>query len=213
MIIGGAFLVHNASASGLGMGALAVLAATLGWSVDNALTRPLADLNPTAVVRWKGLIGSSFGFALALVFREPFPSVGAALALLAIGATGYGLSLRFYLRAQREIGAGRTASIFAVAPFVGAAFAAASGDHTVSPSLIWPAMCFGIAVYLHATESHEHVHTHEPIEHEHVHRHDDHHHHHAHHPPFTGEHSHRHRHEVETHDHPHAPDVHHQHRH
>jgi hypothetical protein len=35
----------------------------------------------------------------------------AALALLAIGATGYGLSLRFYLLAQRAFGAARTGSV------------------------------------------------------------------------------------------------------
>ena len=46
--------------------------------------------------------------ALALVMREPLPDASAALARLAIGATGYGLSLRLYLLAQRAFGAART---------------------------------------------------------------------------------------------------------
>jgi drug/metabolite transporter (DMT)-like permease len=213
MVLGGVLLVHDGNSTGLGLGAVAVLGATFAWSLDNALTRPLADLNPTEVVRWKGLIGATLGFGLAVALRQPFPDRGNALALLLIGATGYGLSLRLYIRAQREIGAGRTASIFAVAPFVGAAMAAAVGDRGGVPSLLVPSVLFGIGVYLHVTETHGHFHVHEPIEHEHAHRHDDGHHHHTHDPPFTGEHSHRHRHEAETHEHPHAPDAHHQHRH
>ena len=46
--------------------------------------------------------------ALVLVMREPLPDASAALARLAIGATGYGLSLRLYLLAQRAFGAART---------------------------------------------------------------------------------------------------------
>lgn len=44
---------------------------------------------------------------------EPAPASGAVLSLLALGATGYGLSLRLYLLAQRRIGAARTGSVFA----------------------------------------------------------------------------------------------------
>jgi hypothetical protein len=66
------------------------------------------------------------------MFGEPMPSLVAAVALLAIGATGYGMSLRLYLLAQREFGAGRTGSVFAFAPFIGAlgAFALGSREGT-----------------------------------------------------------------------------------
>ena len=52
---------------------------------------------------------------------------GAAFALTGIGAVGYGLSLLCYLRAQALVGAARTASVFAAAPFVGSAVALVSG--------------------------------------------------------------------------------------
>lgn len=55
---------------------------------------------------------------LAALLGEPMPAMNAALALLADGAVGYGLSLRFYLLAQRAFGAARTGSVFAFAPFV-----------------------------------------------------------------------------------------------
>ena len=72
-------------------------------------------------------------------FGESLPAPGAALGLLAVGATGYGLSLRFYLLAQRAFGAARTGSVFAFAPFIGAALAVAMGDQSTSWLMAWAA--------------------------------------------------------------------------
>jgi hypothetical protein len=133
--------------------------------------------------------------------------------LVACGATGYGASLYLYLLAQRRIGAGRTGSVFALAPFIGAALAWALGAGHAGWFAVAATGLFVLGVYLHASERHGHRHTHEPTDHEHMHRHDDGHHTHAHEPPVAGEHSHRHRHDHVEHDHDHAPDVHHVHRH
>jgi hypothetical protein len=141
------------------------------------------------------------------------PAIGRALVLLACGATGYGLSLRLYLLAQRRIGAARTASIFALAPFVGAALAWVLGARSAGALTAVSAGLFGIGVFLHLTERHGHSHLHEPVNHEHAHRHDDGHHGHHHDPPVVGEHTHAHRHEPIEHDHEHAPDIHHGHGH
>jgi len=213
MVAAGACLVYGASSGGIGWGAIAIVVATLAWALDNALTRPMADLNPTQVVRWKASFGALFSFALSSIVRQPFPPVRNAVVLIACGALGYGLSLRFYLRAQRAIGAGRTGSVFAVAPFIGAVAAWSLGDRTVGPLTVVAACLFMAALYLHLTEQHEHLHTHEELEHEHAHRHDDGHHDHVHDPPVEGEHSHVHRHAGQTHAHGHGPDTHHRHSH
>jgi drug/metabolite transporter (DMT)-like permease len=113
-------------------GLLAVLLATAAWGVDNTLSRALAERDPGQVVMAKALLGATATSALAWAVGEPLPSAAAALALLAIGASGYGLSLRFYLLAQRAFGAARTGSVFAFAPFIGAAFAVALGDRSAS---------------------------------------------------------------------------------
>lgn len=194
-------------------GALGVLFATLAWALDNTVARPLAELNPAQVVRWKGALGASLSFIASLWFDQPFPKGTGALGLLVCGATGYGLSLRLYLLAQRRIGAGRTGSVFALAPFVGAAAAWTMGDRTAREATLVAAALFGVGIYLHLTELHQHPHSHEEIEHEHAHRHDDDHHDHLHEPRFDGEHSHPHRHDDWTHEHPHGPDAHHVHRH
>jgi drug/metabolite transporter (DMT)-like permease len=100
---------------------LAVLLATVAWGVDNTLSRALAERDPGQLVMAKALLGAMATSMLAVAFGEAQPALGAALALFVVGATGYGLSLRFYLLAQRAFGAARTGSVFAFAPFIGAA--------------------------------------------------------------------------------------------
>ena len=193
------------------LGAVAV--ATLAWAGDNAVARPLSDLDPGAVVAAKGALGATFSLVLALAFGEPLPALSHAAALIACGATGYGLSLRFYLLAQRRLGAGRTASIFGIAPFFGAILAASLGEPLGGATTAIAAALMALGTWLHLRETHEHSHLHEPAEHEHAHRHDDGHHGHAHDPMPSGEHSHVHAHEPLAHAHPHAPDLHHRHAH
>jgi len=215
MVAGGAALALDASRGGdwSVAGVVAVAAATLGWAIDNTLTRPLAERDPLSVVAAKAGLGASFTLAAALVTGEPGPSLRAVIALLACGATGYGLSLRLYLLAQRAIGAGRTGSVFALAPFIGAALAIAAGDRGPAGWTLAAAALFAAGVYLHVTERHDHAHVHEPVEHDHAHRHDDGHHDHTHEPPVAGEHVHPHRHARVGHTHDHGEDLHHAHPH
>lgn len=150
---------------------------------------------------------------LAVAAGEPLPGWGAALSLLAIGASGYGLSLRLYLLAQRAFGAARTGSVFAFAPFIGALLAIALGDRSLSWGMATGGGLMLAGVALHLMESHGHEHAHEALEHEHAHRHDDGHHDHSHEPLSASTHSHVHRHDPTRHVHPHVPDAHHAHHH
>ena len=215
MSAGGAVTVFGASSSGaVGLlGALAVAGAVLCWALDNVLTRPFADLDPAAVVRVKALCGAALTGALGAAFGEHLPGLRQAGGLLLCGATGYGLSLRLYLLAQRRIGAGRTGSVFAVAPFVGALVAILLGRGALDAATAIAAALFVAGVALHATERHRHEHSHEALAHDHAHSHDDGHHDHAHEVPPDGPHAHPHVHEARTHTHPHGPDAHHRHAH
>jgi drug/metabolite transporter (DMT)-like permease len=215
MAAGGAALTLESSARG-GLdvlGLVAIAGATAAWATDNTLTRPLAERDPFQVILVKGALGATLTALVAFARGESLPSTAHALALLGCGATGYGASLYLYLLAQRRIGAGRTGSVFAVAPFIGAALAWALGDRQAGMWALGAAGLFAIGVYLHLTERHGHGHIHEATEHEHMHRHDDGHHTHRHDPPVVGEHSHVHAHARVEHTHEHAPDVHHVHTH
>lgn len=195
------------------LGLLAVLAATAAWGVDNTLSRGVAERDPGQVVLVKCGLGACATFVIAYALAEPLPSLLAAAALLAVGATGYGLSLRLYLLAQRAFGAWRTGSVFAFAPFIGALGAFAFGSRTVTWMLAVGGVLMIVGVVLHLFESHGHEHTHETLEHEHAHKHDDEHHLHTHDDMPSGQHSHWHRHEPLRHSHPHVPDSHHLHSH
>jgi len=215
LLLGGALLIVNQGRTGsTGLwGLLAVLLATAAWGLDNTLSRALAERDPGQVVLAKALLGATATSILAAGFGESLPTPGAALGLFAVGATGYGLSLRFYLLAQRAFGAARTGSIFAFAPFIGAALAVGLGDQSLSWTMAAGSVLMLAGVVLHLAESHGHEHEHDATEHEHAHRHDDGHHDHIHVPMPPGKHSHRHRHNPVRHVHPHVPDAHHAHRH
>ncbi|MGH2900150.1 MAG: EamA family transporter, partial [Solirubrobacteraceae bacterium] len=215
MVLGGAALALETAGSGAvaAAGVVAVAGATAAWALDNTLTRPLAERDPFQVILVKGALGASLTAVAALARGEPFPAVMPAVVLVACGATGYGASLYLYMLAQRRIGAGRTGSVFALAPFIGAALAWALGDRAAGALVLAAAGLFGLGVYLHLGERHDHRHAHERLEHEHMHHHDDGHHTHSHDPAAVGPHSHTHVHEAMEHDHEHAPDVHHGHGH
>jgi drug/metabolite transporter (DMT)-like permease len=215
LLAGGALLVIDQGLSGQVqlLGLLAVALATVAWGVDNTLSRGVADRDPGQVVLVKAALGASVTTAIALGWGEPLPAWPAAVALLVVGATGYGLSLRFYLLAQRHFGAARTGSVFAFAPFIGAIGAFALGER--SASLLWLSggVLMVAGVLIHLAEDHGHAHEHEALDHEHAHTHGDGHHDHTHPVMPEGPHSHPHHHRPLSHSHPHAPDVHHRHSH
>lgn len=215
LTLGGMALVFDRAESGATptLGLLAVVLATAAWGVDNTLSRAVAERDPGQVVMVKGVLGACATTLLALALDEPTPGPWPALALLAVGATGYGLSLRFYLLAQRAFGAARTGSVFAFAPFVGASLAFILGERSGSAWMLAGAALMVAGIVLHLAERHAHDHAHDGIEHEHAHSHDDAHHSHRHTTMPSGPHSHRHRHAPIQHSHPHVPDEHHAHKH
>lgn len=215
LLAGGLVLVLDQGQAGAAqlVGLLAVLAATIAWGIDNTLSRGLADRDPGQVVLGKAVLGAVTTGFLAWCSGEAAPSWAGAAALVVIGGTGYGLSLRFYLLAQRAFGAARTGSVFAFAPFIGAALAVALGDRGFSLWMLLGSVLMLFGVLVHLAEAHGHEHSHVPVEHDHAHTHDDGHHDHVHENMPAGPHSHPHRHRAITHDHPHVPDLHHSHEH
>lgn len=215
LLAGGMVLVIEQGALGQVQlfGLLAVMLATVAWGVDNTLSRGVAERDPGQVVLIKATLGMLCTGTLAFVWNERVPMFSSALGLVAVGATGYGLSLRFYLLAQRTLGAARTGSVFAFAPFIGALCALAMGDRSGSVWMVVAGVFMLLGVVLHLMEAHAHEHTHAVLVHEHSHRHDDGHHDHEHDPMPKAAHSHWHQHAALTHAHVHLPDTQHRHSH
>ncbi|MFT3697975.1 MAG: DMT family transporter [Kofleriaceae bacterium] len=189
MAAGGAALSFDAAEHGTGgvIGALAVIGATLAWALDNNLTAPLSSREPFDVVASKATLGAALTGIAAVIARDSWPSLAHLAALLACGATAYGISLALYITAQRRIGAARTGSVFALAPFIGASIAWMLGERALGVWALVAIALFVLGVYLHVSEQllvHTHLHRHGDGE-DHSHTHD---------PPFIGEHSHEHAH-------------------
>lgn len=198
-------------AGSLGLGAVAL--ACLCWAIDNNLTRKVSASDALFIASVKGLVAGSVNTGLALALGAALPPAPTALATMALGLLGYGVSLVLFVLALRGLGTARTGAYFSVAPFAGAALALALGE-SATP-LFWLATALmALGVWLHLTERHEHDHEHEPLGHAHSHTHDAHHQH-AH--AFAWEagrpHSHWHEHAPLRHRHPHFPDIHHRHGH
>lgn len=215
MLTAGALLAGATDGASLSpnAGALAIVVAAAAWAADNVVGRPLADREGAQVVATKAVAGAAISVALARATGEPWPRAFTTVALFACGAVGYGASLRLYLGAQRSIGAARTGSIFAAAPFLGAGAAWLMGERASGAATVGAGVLCAFGVWLHLTERHDHEHSHESVEHDHPHGHDDGHHDHAHDVAPRGAHSHPHRHDAVTHAHAHAVDVHHRHPH
>lgn len=195
-------------------GSLLVLMACCCWGIENNCTRNMSEKSPAQIVILKGFGSGLTALVIAIIATaESHLTPLNILYAMLVGFISYGLSIFFYVKAQRYLGAARTSTYYAVAPFAG-----------VLLSIIilheWPAWPFYIAfllmivgVWLTMNERHTHEHLHPALTHNHIHRHDDAHHTHTHHPPVTGWHTHMHTHAPCTHSHPHTPDLHHAHTH
>lgn len=58
---------------------------------------------------------------LSLIIGERFNGIGYIILALLLGFVAYGLSIYFYIYAQRDLGAAKTSTYYAVSPFIGAA--------------------------------------------------------------------------------------------
>lgn len=101
-------------------GSLLVLGATICWGLENNCTRQIADRDPMEIVTVKGF-GSGLGALLIAIFvGDEFPLFQHTVIILLLGYVAYGLSIYFYTYAQRIIGAAKTSTYYALAPFIGA---------------------------------------------------------------------------------------------
>lgn len=211
--LSGAVLVWEPGAA-VDFGGLFIVGACICWGLDNGVTALIDQIRPEQVTFAKGAVAGTANLVIGLVFvGAGGMTLGQAFAALIIGALGYGVSITWWVRGARDLGAARAQVIFASAPFIGAGVAwVALGESLEATQLVAaPIALAGIALSFHS--SHEHEHLHFPMDHEHEHTHDDGHHHHDHSEVPRGRHTHRHLHTATSHAHLHVPDLHHRHAH
>jgi drug/metabolite transporter (DMT)-like permease len=195
------------------VGAIFVLLACVCWGFENNCTSKLSLKDPLEIVIIKG-IGSGFtSLIIAFIVGQYNLEAKYILITLLLGFVAYGLSVYFYIHAQRNLGAARTSAYYALAPFIGVGLSFIIFRELPTVSYLIALGIMLIGVYFTAFEKHGHSHKHQYIEHEHRHNHNDRHHNHTHDTEINGEHSHFHIHKVTEHTHQHTPDLHHFHEH
>ena len=194
-------------------GSLLVLGAACCWGLENNCTRMLSSKSSIQITTIKGIFSGLGSLAVALILGEEFPAPVWLLPVLALGFVSYGLSIHFYIRAQKELGAAKTSAWYSLSPFLGVAFGMLLLGEIPDLQFYVGLAIMGLATVFLVKDTvqlqHTHVHTHI---HDHAHRHGDlthsHPHEHAHshthvHGQEESAHTHQHR-ELEDHNHAHS---------
>ena len=193
-------------------GSLLVLGAACCWGLENNCTRMLSSKSSVQITTIKGIFSGLGSLLIALTIGEKMPGILWILLVLLLGFVAYGLSINFYIKAQKELGAAKTSAYYSVAPFLGVLFGMLFlGERPGIQFYVGLAIMIGATVLmvkdtisLQHTHEHTHVHTHEHHHGELVHTHE-----------HTHIHSHTHVHESEegTHTHTHNLNDAHEHEH
>ena len=168
-------------------GSLLVLAACACWGLENNCTRKLSGRNPIQIVATKGCFSGLGSLLVALCAREPLPGLKWMALTMLLGFVAYGLSISFYILAQKELGAAKTSAYYSVAPFLGVLFGVLLLGERPGPRFYLALAVMAAAVALLSRDTdvlrhihgHSHVHSHEHThgelvhthEHEHTHSH------------------------------------------
>lgn len=102
-------------------GSLFILLACVCWGFENNCTRKISFKDPQQIVLLKGIFSGLGSLGIGLIIGERVTVLWSVFAVLGVGFVAYGLSIFFYVYAQRYLGAARTSAYYAVAPFLGTA--------------------------------------------------------------------------------------------
>ena len=100
-------------------GSLFILIACVCWGFENNCTRKISSKDPLQIVLLKGIFSGLGSIVIGLMIGERITALWSIFAVLGVGFVAYGLSIFFYVYAQRILGAARTSAYYAVAPFIG----------------------------------------------------------------------------------------------
>ncbi len=167
------------------IGSLFVFGACLCWGIENNCTRMISNKSSVEIVIIKGTFSGLGSLVVALTIGESFPSLIWTVCVLLLGFVAYGLSIHFYVMAQKNLGAAKTSTCYSIAPFLGVAFSMLIlGERpaiwfyvTLVMMIISTYFMIKDTVELQHTHEHNHTHTHEHSHgdtvhtHEHIHTH------------------------------------------
>ena len=168
-------------------GSLLVLGACLCWGFENNCTKMISNKSSVEIVVIKGFFSGLGSLIVALAIGEKLPSLKWLLCIMLFGFVAYGLSIHFYIMAQKDLGAAKTSAYYSIAPFMGVLFSllilrekpSAQFYVALTVMIVSTVIMVKDTIALQHSHEHTHVHTHEhrhgdvlhTHEHTHVHTH------------------------------------------
>lgn len=144
--------VEDIGSFSFSIGSIFVLLACICWGLENNCTRKLSVKDPLEIVVIKGF-GSGIGSLLISFFiGEHADSIIYIILALILGFVAYGLSIFFYIYAQRELGAAKTSAYYAIAPFIGVGLSLVIFREVPTISFIIALVIMIIGTYFASTE-------------------------------------------------------------
>ena len=110
--------LEDASSLKFSAGSLLILLACVCWGVENNCTRRLSSKDPLEIVLLKGIFSGLGSLIIGLLIGERITALWSVFAVLGVGFVAYGMSIFLYVYAQRLLGAARTSTYYAIAPFI-----------------------------------------------------------------------------------------------
>ncbi|MCI7657937.1 DMT family transporter [Anaerotignum sp.] len=145
--------VEDMSSFTFSYGSIFVLLACVCWGLENNCTRMISHKDPLEIVVIKGF-GSGLG-SLVLAFclgENALPLVYGVCTLL-LGFVAYGLSIFFYIYAQRYLGAAKTSAYYALAPFMATALSLVIFREKPSISFLIALWIMAMGTYFASTDN------------------------------------------------------------
>ena len=98
---------------------LLILLACVCWGFENNCTKKISSKDPLEIVLLKGIFSGLGSLLVGFIIGERITVLWSVFAVIGVGFVAYGLSIFFYVHAQRILGAARTSAYYAVSPFIG----------------------------------------------------------------------------------------------
>ena len=164
----------------------------------------ISNKSSVEIVVIKGTFSGLVSLIVAFLIGEKLPSVQSILCIMLLGFVAYGLSIHFYIMAQKDLGAAKTSAYYSVAPFLGVIFSLIILNERPSIQfyVALTIMIISTVIMVKDTISlqHTHEHSHGDVVHTHEHKHI-----HTHlHTHGSDSENHTHKHELTNHQHSHC---------
>lgn len=139
----------------------AILAAAL-YAINVPLSKILLNyVEPTMMASFLYLGAGLGSLIVALLLGERIPAIPWMICVLALGFVAYGLSIHFYIMAQKDLGAAKTSAFYSIAPFLGVAFSMLLLNERPGIQFYLALIIMVISTYFMVKDTIELQHTHE----------------------------------------------------